>query len=244
MSSLKPSLIAKVERSYGDAEHHLEEVTTEDTIDEDFAQFFVAKQNELPPLTRCSTDEFNEAMGINEDGPSVDMESVLKSSKYTGFTIALKEEKEGPPQLRLSRGPLIENLKTLLVVDKDDQKAKEVEPLDLFSNTKVIRATALDPDPYAEADEVWAGLEVITRKGDEDLNYCLMSHGYSEWKVFDQSEESKDQSDSWQVESAEIVRVKEKGPYIRLSIDEKHSVFFYPISPNLPLQRMHRFLTR
>jgi len=241
---LKPSLIARVERSFGDAEDHLEELKTESTIDEDFAQFILAKQNEMSPLTRCPTDEFNEAMGINEDEPPVDLESVLKSSKYTGFTIALKEEKEEPAKLRLSRGPTTENLKTLLVVERDDQKAKEVEIIDFLSKTEVVRATALEPDPYAEANELWAGLEVITRKGDEDVKYCLMSHGYSEWKVFEQSEECKDRSDSWQVDSAEIVREKEKGPYIRLSIDEKHSVFFYPISPDLSLSRMHRFLTK
>jgi len=241
---LKPSLVAKVERSFEHAENSLEEVKTEDSMDLDFAQFFIAKQNDFSPLTRCPTDEFNEAFGISEDRSSVDKESVLKSSKYTGFTIALKEEEKEAPKLKLSRGSDTENLKTLLVVDKDDQKAKEVEPLEFFSNTEVVRATTLEPDPYAEPDDLCVGLEVVTRKGNEDMKYCLMSHGYSEWKVFDQSEECKDHSDSWQVESAEIVRVKERGPYIRLSIDEDHSVFFYPVSPDLPLHRMHRFLTR
>jgi len=244
MSNLKPSLIMKVERSFEEAEHPLVEVKTEDSSYGEFDQIPIASQQQFSPLTSCNTEEFNLAMGINKEDSSVDMESLLKCSNYTGFTIAVKEKTEEPPRLRLARGPATENLKTLLVVDKDDQKAKAVEPLDFFSKTEVLRATALEPDPYSEADGVWSGLEVVTRNGDEDVKYCLMSHGFGEWKVLDQSEESKDDSDGWLVESAEIVRVKEKGPYIRLSIDKEHSVFFYPTMPEMQLGRMHRFTTK
>jgi len=226
-----------------DAGYSLEEVKTENSIDEDFSPLNIASQHHFTLLDRLNTDEFNEEMGISKEDTPVDIESLLKSSNYAGFTIALKEEKEETPHLMLSRGPITENLKTLLVVDKDDQKAKDVEPLDFFSKTEVLRATALEPDPYSKADNVWAGLEVVTRKGDEDVKYCLMSHGFGEWKVLDQSEESKGDSDSWIVDSAEIIRVKEKGPYIRLSIDQEHSVFFYPIIPDPQLNVMHRFIT-
>lgn len=237
---LKPSLVAIAEQSLKDAEYRLEEVQTEDTIGEELLQFCEAKS----PLTLCSTEEFNMEMGISNDESSVDIESKLKSSKYTGFTIALKEEMKEAPQLRLSREPLTQNLKTLLVVDKDEKEAKEVEPLEFFTKTEVIRATKLEPDPNAESDDIWFGLEVATRKGDEYLNYFLMSHEYGEWKVFDQAEECKGDSDGWLVEAAAIVRDKDRGPYIRLSIDVDHSVFFYPISPDLPLQRLHRFITK
>jgi len=220
------------------------EVRTEDSID-DFDQFFIATQQQFSPLTRCNTEDFNEAMGISrEEDPPVNKELLLKSSNYTGFTIAIKEETEEPPRPRLARGPATENLKTLLVVDKDVEEAKAIEPLDFFSKTEVLRATALEPDPYTKADTIWSGLEVVTRKGDEDVKYFLMSHGFGEWKVLDQSEESKDDSDGWMVDSAEIVREKEKGPYIRLSIDDEHSVFFYPIIPDLQMSKMHRFITQ
>jgi len=243
MSNLKPSLIAKVERSIKEAEHRLEEVKTEDSIDKDFDQLFIASRQDFDSLRRFNTEEFNEAMGISTADSLFDNESQLKFSDYTGFTIAIKEDKEEPQKLRLAREPVTENLKTLLVVDKDDQDAKDVEPLDLFSKTEVLRATALKPDPYSEVKNVWSGLEVVTRKGDEQLKYCLMSRGFVEWKVLDQSGESKDDSNSWLVEAAEIVRVKEKGPYIRLSIDKEHSVFFCPVISDLSMGKMHRFLT-
>jgi len=237
---LKPSLLGTVEQSLEDAEHRLEEVQTEDTIGEELIQFCEAKA----PLTICSTEDFMSAMGISKEESSDDIESKLKSSKYTGFTIALKEEEKEIAQPRLSREPLTNSLKTLLVVDRNDEKAKEVEPLDFFSKTEVLRATMLEPDPNADPDSVWFGLEVATRKGDEDLNYYLISHEYGQWKVLDQTAEARRDSNGWLVQAAEIVRVKDRGPYIRLSIDEDHSVCFYPISPDLPSQRMHRFLTK
>jgi len=242
MSNLKPSLIATLGQNLEDLEHTLEEVKTENSIGDEFGQLENARHE--VPILRLDTDEFNEEMGISKDDSPVDKESVLKSSNYAGFTIALKEEKEEVQHLSLSRGPVTKNLKTLLVVDKDDHKAKDVQPLDFFSKTEVLRPTALEPDPNSKADDVWTGLEVVTRKGDEDVKYYLMSHGFGEWKVLDQTEESKGDSDSWFVESAEIIRVKEKGPYIRLLIDEEHSVFFYPIIPDQLLERMHRFITQ
>jgi len=243
MSNLKPSLIVKVARSIEEAEHRLDEVKIEKTIDNDFDRLFIASHHGLAPLRRFNTEEFNEAMGISIGDSPFDKESHLKSSDYTGFTIAIKEDKEEPRKLKLARAPVTENLKTLLVVDKDDQEAKEVEPLDFFSKTEVLRATTLEPDPNSELNNVWSGLEVVTRKGNQEFKYCLKSHGFGEWKVWDQSAESKGDSNSWLVDAAEIVRVKEKGPYIRLSIDKEHSVFFYPIIPDLPMARMHRYIT-
>jgi len=243
MSNLKPSLIVKVGRSIEEAEHHLDEVKIEESVDKDFDRLFIASQHDFAPLCRFNTEEFNEAMGISMADSPFDKESHLKSSDYAGFTIAIKEDKEEPRKLRLARAPVTENLKILLVVDKDDQEAKDVESLDFFSKTEVLRATALEPDPYSELNNVWSGLEVVTRKGDEVLKYCIISHGFGEWKVLDQSAESKGDSNSWLVDAAEIVRVKEKGPYIRLNIDKEHSVFFYPIIPDLPMNKMHRFIT-
>jgi len=243
MSNLKPSLIAKVERSIGEAEHCFEELKMEESIDKDFDhQLFIASQKDFAPLLRCNTDEFNEAFGIIAD-PPFDKESLLKSSDYTGFTISVKEDKEEQRKLRLARGPLIENLKTLLVVDKDDQEAKNVEPLDFFTKTEVLRATVLEPDPYSGVNNVRSGLEVVIRKGDGNVKYCFMSHEFCEWKILDQSEESKGDSNSWLVDAAEIVRVKDKGPYIRLSIDEEHNVFFCPRIPDLQMEKLHRFMT-
>jgi len=238
---IKPSLLSTVERSSEDAEHRLEEAETEDIVGEELIQFCESKS----PLTMCSTEDFMSAMGITEAESSVDdTESKLKSSKYTGFTITLKEEKKESAKPRLSREPMTGNLKTLLVVDKNDEKAKEVEPLEFFSKTEVLRAMKLEPNPNAETDDLFFGLEVATRKGNEDLNYCLISHEYGEWKVFEQKKKSKRDSDRWLVQVAEIVRVKDRGPYIRLYIDEDHSVFFYPISPDFPLHRLHRFITK
>jgi len=243
MSNLKPSTIVKVVRSIEEAEYHFDEVKIEESIDKDFDQLFIASQHDFAPLNSCNTEEFNEAIRIVAATP-FDKESLLKSSDYTGFTIAIKEDKEEPQKLRLTRGPLIENLKTLLVVDKDDQEAKDVQPLDFFTKTEILRATVLEPDPYSDVNNVWSGLVVVTRKGDEDVTYCIKSHGFCEWKILDQLEESKIDSDSWLVDAAEIVRVKDKGPYIRLGIDEEHSVFFYPIIPDLPMERMHRIITK
>jgi len=243
MSNLKPSLIMKVERSFEGAEHPLVEVKTEDSSWGDFDQTCIASEWQFSPLGSCNTEEFNQAMGIRKEDYPVDKESLLKCSNFTGFTIAVKEKTEEPTRPRLTRGPVTGNLKTLLVVEKDDQKAKAVEPLDFFCKTEVVRATALEPDPYSKADAVWSGLEVVTRNGDEDVKYCIMSHGFGEWMVLDQSEESKVDSDGWLVDSAEIVRVKERGPYIRLSIDKEHSVFFYPTVPDIELGRIHRFKT-
>jgi len=234
---MKPSLIATVEQSIEDAA----EGQTEDAKDDDLEQFNIAHSGDFSPLINCPTEELNEALGVHKDDPQPDKESLLKSLSYTGFTIALKEEKEGLSHLRLERGPAAENLKTLKVVEKDDVNAKEVEALDFFSKTEVVRTTFLPPNPYAGADNVVTGLEVVIKKGDENLKYCLLSHGYGEWKVFDESKECKENFDSFQVESAEIVREKDKGPYIRLSIDDDRSMFFYPIHPSA--DGMHRFIT-
>jgi len=240
---IKPSLIATVEQSIQDAVDFVAEEQTEDAKDEDLPPLNIANSGDFSPLTNCPTDEVNEALGINKEEPPPDKDSLLKSWSYTGFTIALKEEKEGPSHLRLGRGPAAENLKTLKVVEKDDVKAKEVEALDFFSKTEVVQTTALPPNPYAQVDKVECGLEVVIKKGDENLKYCFLSHGYGEWKVFDESKECKENFDSFQVESAEIVREKEKGPYIRLSIDDDRSMFFYPIHPSPSLGGMHRFET-
>merc|ERR1711920_200239 len=204
-------------------------------IDKDFDQLFNASQNGFAPLVRCNTDEFNEAFGITADA-RFDKESLLKSSVYSGFTISVKEDKEEQRKLRLSRGPIIANLKTLLVVDKIDEEAKSVEPLDFFTKTEVLRATVLDPDPYSGVNDVRSGLEVVVRKGEGEVQYCFMSHEFCEWQILDQSEESKGDSKSWLVDAAEIVRVKDKGPYIRLSIDEEHDVFFCPRIPDLRME--------
>jgi len=238
---IKPSLTATVEQSIQDAVDSLAEEQTEAAKDEDLSPINIAHSGDFSPLTNCATEELNEGLGINKEDPSPDKESLQKSWSYTGFTIMLKEEKVGPSRLRLERGPSAENLKTLKVVEKDDVKAEEVEALDFFSKTEVVRTTALPPNPYADADKVVSGLEVDIKKGDKNLKYCLLSHGYGEWKVFDESKECKGNFDSFQVESAEIVREKEKGPYIRLRIDDDRSMFFYP--KHLSLAGMYKFTT-
>jgi len=236
---LKPSLVAKVEQS-SEYCQPLEELKTEET--ENSTWDFTSVAN-LPALTSCPTEEFNLAMGIDSTSP-VDTDALLKASKYTGFTITRRERSDQPQELSLSRAPITGKLTTVLIVNKDDEKAKDSETLDFFSKIEIVQVTVLQPDPHAEADSVWSGLELITRKDDQYVDYCLKSHGYSEWKVYEEAEESKDDSKPYQVECAEIIRVKGQGPYIRFILEREHSVSFYSISPNFPTIQMHRFITK
>jgi len=233
MSSIKPSTVGKIEHSKS------EEKKDVSSPSEKFNKLDLpdictkSDSNPLVPLCMLS----NESLIFSDEPVVVEVKEEIKMREYTGFTIAFKDE--SVPSLKLKRQESLRRLTPVLEVPKnaEDMKRNDCdEVIEVFSSALIGGETHIRPNPYSKPEEVWTGLEITVKKKDQSKRYVLMTHGLAKWIVQENinlglaSLKSTDSEMTfWEVDTAEIVRDEEKGPYVKLSIDNKNAVYFYPV---------------
>jgi len=169
--------------------------------------------------------------------------------EYTGFTIAFKDDSVPLPSLK--RQESLSALKAVLDVPnkaEDEKRDNSREEIELFSDARVGNFVHIPPNPYSKPEEVWTGLEVTVKKKDQAKRYMLMSRGLAKWVVDEPRDagllalQSIDSGPRyWEIDTAEIVRERGTGPYVKLNIDKEHAVCFYPIKASDG--QLKRFMT-
>lgn len=188
----------------------------------------ISEEETLNPVSALSNDSLRLE-------PDVEIKEHQRE-EYTGFTVAIRDNSAA--SLRLKRQDSLSTLKEVLDVptNAEDEKLDDSrELINIFSHARVANVVHLPKDPYKDPDEVWSGIELAVFKNDQVKKYVVKSHGLARWIIDEQqagfyasqSTESIDIS-YWEVDTAEIVREKGKGPYIKLNIDEEHAVYLKP----------------
>jgi len=180
--------------------------------------------------------------------PEPDAEAIENLEEYTGFTIAFKDNSVS--SLRLKRQDSLKALEAILDVPKkaEDEKLDDSrQVIEVFSDARVGNVTKLPVNPYNRPEQIWTGLEVTVNKKDQIKKYVLLTRGLAKW-IIDEEEaglcalQSTDSGmNYWKVDTAEIVREKGKGPYVKLNIDEEHAVCFKPQKASD--EELKRFMT-
>jgi len=169
--------------------------------------------------------------------PRIEPEVEIKDNReeYTAFTIACKDS--SMVTLRLKRQESLSALKALFDIPEkteDEKKEDSREVIEIFSHARVSYTANLPPNPYSDLEQIWTGLELTVIKKDEEKTYVLMSLGLAEWIIEEpivhelSATFSADSGNYWNVDTAEIVREKGKGPYVKLNIDKENAVCLKP----------------
>jgi len=186
-----------------------------------------SERKPLKPMSLLS----NESLLLPE--PDVEIKETME--EYTGFTIAFKDKSVA--SLRLKRQDSLRTLKTVLDVPKkaeDEKQEDSREVVEVLSHARVGNIVELPTNPYSRPEEIWTGLEVTVVRKDLNKTYVLMTQGLAKWVIDEQKAGlcTLSSTDSflnyWEVDTAEVVREKGKGPYVKLNIDKDHSVCLKP----------------
>jgi len=164
-----------------------------------------------------------------------DVEVKETTEEYTGFTIAFKDKSVA--SLRLKRQDSLRTLKAVLDVPKkaeDEKREDSRELIEVLSHARVGHIVELPTNPYSKPEEIWTGLEVNVVKKDQSKTYVLMTQGLAKWVIDEQQAglctlaSTESTLNYWEVDTAEVVREKGKGPYVKLNIDKDRSVCLKP----------------
>jgi len=186
-----------------------------------------SERKPLKPITLLN----NESLIL----PEPDVEVKETTEEYTGFTIAFKDKSVA--SLRLKRQDSLRTLQAVLDVQKkaeDEKREDSREVIEVLSHARVGNIVQLPTNPYSRPEEIWTGLEVNVLKKDQSKTYVLMTQGLAKWVIDEQEAglcslaSTESTVNYWEVETAEVVREKGKGPYVKLNIDKDRSVSLKP----------------
>jgi len=246
---MKPSTVSAYVNSESKAKEVAAEALNKQSSGDKIKDTIVQVEGPLQKLTELN---FDIKSGLKPAKPEAQMstESLLREppsepeveikdnlEEYSGFTIAYKDS--SVVTLRLKRQESLSALKPLYDIPKkaEDEKLEESrEVIEIFSNARVNYPTVLPPNPYSSPEHIWTGLEVTVKKKDEEKTYVIMSLGLAKWiidepkadKISVTSSAESGFNNYWNVETAEIVREKGKGPYVKLNIDKENAVCLKP----------------
>lgn len=257
---INASTVSKVESSQSKAKHAeaLNKQSSGDKINETFVHvesqleklnklnFVDIKSRTKPanPVHQASTESL-----LLPEPPSPEVEIKDSREEYTGFTIAYKDS--SVVLLKLRRQDSLRTLKAIVDIPKkaEDEKLEDSrEVIDIFSDARIGTIVPLQPNPYSSPEQIWTGLEVSVMKNDEIKTYVLVTRGLAKWIIDEPklgwcSVASDDSGliNPWNVATAEIVREKGKGPYLKLNIDKENAVCLKPKKASD--QDLKRFMT-
>lgn len=209
----------------------------------------------LQPLSRFESEEFK--MNFSFSASHEEINPLVAAKSFLGFSLRQKKKeksKERPkklalsdldPSLKLGRTLKLEAypiLKKFPGKKKDDEKENaDPQVIKEFAGLTILTYEEVHCNELSEAKDVWAGLIFSGADGE----FLLTSHGLAKWHIEEFREEkstlaSETTFSGWKIEKAEVVW-DDKGPYLKLSCEDKDLVNIYPLE--MGVEQIKRFQT-